>query len=170
MHCIDNTASAVTSLDVTSLDVLSQGVYSLDVDSTATTAARPLAGLSIDRAEPPRASRPKDDDFGGGDGDGEGDTGTVTVTRTGRKLKKPSLYKVLFHNDDYTTREFVVFVLRSVFHHSEDEAVRIMWHVHTNGVGLAGVFTYEIAETKARKTEALARDAQFPLRVSVEPE
>lgn len=160
MHCIDITASAVTSLDV----------HSPEVDPMDAAAARPLAGLSIDRADTPRASRPKDDEFGGGDGDGEGDTGTVTVTRTGRKLKKPSLYKVLFHNDDYTTREFVVFVLRSVFHHSEDEAVRIMWHVHTNGVGLAGVFTYEIAETKARKTEALARDAQFPLRVSVEPE
>lgn len=126
-----------------------------------------------DPTEPPRAGRPNDHGIGDDDeglGDGDGDTGTVTVTRTGRKLKKPSLYKVLFHNDDYTTREFVVYVLRTIFHHTEDEAVRIMWHVHTNGVGLAGVYTYEIAETKARKTEALARENQYPLRVTVEPE
>lgn len=86
------------------------------------------------------------------------------------KTKKPPLYKVLFHNDDYTTREFVVFVLQTVFFHSEAEATRIMWHVHLNGVGVAGVFTYEIAETKAKKVEALAAANEYPLRVSVEPE
>jgi ATP-dependent Clp protease adaptor protein ClpS len=98
------------------------------------------------------------------------ESGVATVEKTREKLKKPPLYKVLFHNDDYTTREFVVYVLQGVFHHDEASATRIMWHVHTNGVGIAGVFTYEIAETKAKKVEALARANEFPLRVSVEPE
>lgn len=98
------------------------------------------------------------------------ESGVATVQKPKEKLKKPPLYKVLFHNDDYTTREFVVYVLQSVFHHDEASATRIMWHVHTSGVGVAGVFTYEIAETKARKVEALARANEFPLRVSVEPE
>lgn len=98
------------------------------------------------------------------------DSGVVTRTRSEKKLKRPPLYKVLFHNDDYTTREFVVYVLQSVFHHDEASATRIMWHVHTNGVGIAGVFTYEVAETKAHKVEALAREHEYPLKVSVEPE
>lgn len=100
----------------------------------------------------------------------EDESGVATVTRPAKKTKQPPLYKVLFHNDDYTTREFVVYVLQTIFHHTEPDAVRIMWHVHTNGVGVAGVFTYEIAETKARKVEVLARQHEYPLRVSVEPE
>jgi ATP-dependent Clp protease adaptor protein ClpS len=100
----------------------------------------------------------------------EREGGVATVTKTDKKLKRPTLYKVLFHNDDYTTREFVVFVLQSVFHHDESSATRIMWHVHTTGIGVAGVYTFEIAETKARKVEELARENEFPLKVSVEPE
>jgi ATP-dependent Clp protease adaptor protein ClpS len=97
--------------------------------------------------------------------------GVVLVPEKNKvKPKRPPLYKVLFHNDDYTTREFVVFVLQTVFHLGETEAVRVMWHVHTQGVGVAGVFTFEVAETKARKVEELARENEFPLRVSVEPE
>ena len=98
------------------------------------------------------------------------DSGVATVTKAEKKLKRPPLYKVLFHNDDYTTREFVVFVLQTEFHHDEASATRIMWHVHTIGVGVAGVFTFEVAETKARKVEALARASEFPLMVTVEPE
>jgi ATP-dependent Clp protease adaptor protein ClpS len=100
----------------------------------------------------------------------EREGGTETVTRTEKKLKRPPLYKVVFHNDDYTTREFVVFVLQSIFHHDEASATRIMWHVHTQGAGVAGVYTHEIAETKAQKVEVLARENEFPLRVTVEPE
>lgn len=96
--------------------------------------------------------------------------GVVTRAKPAKKTKKPPLYKVLFHNDDYTTREFVVFVLTAIFHHDEATATRIMWHVHTQGVGVAGVYTYEVAETKATKVEALARSQQFPLRVTVEPD
>jgi ATP-dependent Clp protease adaptor protein ClpS len=98
------------------------------------------------------------------------DSDVVTEHKTHEQVKKPSLYKVLMHNDNYTTREFVVDVLRSVFHHSETDATRIMLYVHHTGVGIAGVYTYEIAEMKLRKTEALAREHEFPLRLSLEPE
>lgn len=99
-----------------------------------------------------------------------GDAGVVTETQTRQQLKKPPLYKVLLHNDNYTTRDFVVAVLREVFHRSESEAVRIMLHVHHHGIGVAGVYTHEVAETKVRQTEHLAREHEFPLRVSMEPE
>ena len=98
------------------------------------------------------------------------DEGVVTRTKSEKKLQKPSLYKVLLHNDDYTTREFVVEVLKSVFHKSESDAVTIMLHVHNNGVGVAGVYTREVAETKIRTVEHLARQYEFPLRLSMEPE
>ena len=96
------------------------------------------------------------------------DTGTVTKTRTERKLQKPKLYKVLLHNDDYTTMEFVVFILMSIFHRSETDAVQIMLHVHKNGLGVAGVYTREVAETRVGHVEALAREHEFPLRCSIE--
>ncbi|MEO1171765.1 MAG: ATP-dependent Clp protease adaptor ClpS [Myxococcota bacterium] len=109
-------------------------------------------------------------DGNGDDGDNwqpveEGDV----ATETEKKLKRPKLYKVLLHNDDYTTMEFVVMVLMRIFHHSESEAMHIMLHVHNHGVGTAGIFTYEMAETKAQKTMELAREHQYPLRTSVEP-
>ncbi len=96
--------------------------------------------------------------------------GTATETRTERKLKRPQLYKVLFHNDNYTTRDFVVAVLRQVFHKSESDSVTIMMNVHNNGIGVAGVYTYEIAQTKIETVEALAREHEFPLRLTMEPE
>jgi ATP-dependent Clp protease adaptor protein ClpS len=96
--------------------------------------------------------------------------GTLTETRTERKLSKPKLYKVLLHNDNYTTRDFVVAVLREVFHKSESDAVAIMLRVHNHGVGVAGVYTYEVAETKIRTVERLAKEHEFPLRLSLEPE
>jgi len=86
------------------------------------------------------------------------------------KTKRPPLYKVLLHNDDYTTKEFVVMVLQAVFHKSEVDANRIMLHVHENGVGVAGVYPYEVAETKIAKTLALARRYEYPLQLSMEPE
>lgn len=100
----------------------------------------------------------------------EGDTEVLTETRTKKKLQKPRLYKVLLHNDNYTTREFVVAVLREIFHRAETEAVQIMLHVHYNGVGVAGVYTYEVAETKIKTVEELAKANEFPLRLSMEPE
>ena len=100
--------------------------------------------------------------------DVEDDVGVVTKTRAERRLKKPKLYKVLLHNDDYTTMEFVVFVLQSIFHRSEAEAVQIMLHVHRNGIGVAGVYSHEVAETRIAQVEALARRDEFPLRCSLE--
>jgi ATP-dependent Clp protease adaptor protein ClpS len=92
----------------------------------------------------------------------------VTQKRTERKLQRPRRYKVLLHNDDYTTMEFVVFVLIDVFRHSEADAVRIMLHVHQKGVGVAGVYSRDVAETRIAQVEALARENEFPLRCSLE--
>jgi len=100
-----------------------------------------------------------------------GDTAVVVPkTRTERETRRPPLYKVLFHNDDYTTQEFVEGVLIAVFNHDSETARRIMLHVHMHGVGVAGIYPHEIAETKAEKTMALAREAEFPLLCTLEPE
>jgi ATP-dependent Clp protease adaptor protein ClpS len=85
-----------------------------------------------------------------------------------RKLKKPPLYKVLLHNDNYTTMDFVVLVLMEVFNHSEITAIRIMLQVHNQGVGVAGVYTHEIAETKIAKVAGLAREFEYPLLCTME--
>jgi ATP-dependent Clp protease adaptor protein ClpS len=95
-------------------------------------------------------------------------SGVATDTRTERKLKKPKMYKVLLHNDDYTTMEFVVSVLQHVFHRSETDALQIMLHVHKNGLGVAGVYTREVAESRVTQVEALARAEEYPLRCSME--
>jgi ATP-dependent Clp protease adaptor protein ClpS len=86
------------------------------------------------------------------------------------KLKQPQRYKVLVHNDDYTTMEFVVMVLEVVFHRPEPDAVRIMLHVHKEGAGVAGVYSYEVAEARIAKAARLAREHEFPLRCTMEPE
>lgn len=90
------------------------------------------------------------------------------VTETKKKLKRPPLYKVLLHNDDYTTKEFVVEILQYVFHREYTEAVQIMLHVHQRGIGVAGVYSYEIAETKVSMVESLAREHEYPLKCSME--
>ncbi|MCG5055208.1 MAG: ATP-dependent Clp protease adaptor ClpS [Myxococcales bacterium] len=83
------------------------------------------------------------------------------------KVQRPRLYEVLLHNDDYTTQEFVVYVLMRFFHHDAAKARQIMLHVHTRGVGVAGVFTYEVAETKAQQTIRFAREHEMPLQASI---
>jgi ATP-dependent Clp protease adaptor protein ClpS len=103
-------------------------------------------------------------------GDDEGDAGVATETRKKEQLKKPQLYKVLFHNDNYTTMEFVVWVLITLFHKSEADAFAIMLNVHRNGFGVAGVYTRDVAETKVNKVHQLARENEFPLRLTLEPE
>lgn len=95
--------------------------------------------------------------------------GVQTLTRPKAQIKKPPMFRVVLHNDDYTTRDFVVDILQNVFGHAEPVAVRIMLQVHTTGSGTAGVFTREIAEMKVRTVETLARQREFPLRLSVEP-
>jgi ATP-dependent Clp protease adaptor protein ClpS len=84
------------------------------------------------------------------------------------RLKKPSLYKVLIHNDDFTTMEFVVYVLESVFQLGEAEAIAVMLQVHTEGIGVAGIYPYEIAEMKAAEVVAIAQANEFPLLCTVE--
>jgi ATP-dependent Clp protease adaptor protein ClpS len=96
------------------------------------------------------------------------DVGVATRTKTKSEAKRPKRYKVLLHNDDYTTMEFVVFVLMGVFHHDESKATEIMLHVHKNGLGVAGVYPREVAEARTSKVDALAREHEFPLRTSME--
>ncbi|MEJ2097811.1 MAG: ATP-dependent Clp protease adapter ClpS [Deltaproteobacteria bacterium] len=91
-------------------------------------------------------------------------------TGTRERTKEPDLYKVLLHNDDYTTMEFVVQILMAVFKKSIAESTRIMLNVHQKGVGICGVYTYEIAETKVDTVEKLARANGFPLKCSMERE
>ncbi len=98
----------------------------------------------------------------------EGDVATQEETE--QKIDKPRMYKVLLHNDNYTTMEFVVLVLVSVFRKSEAEAVRVMWDVHRRGIGLAGVYPHDIAETKVETVLNMATEAQFPLMCTMEPE
>ena len=106
---------------------------------------------------------------GGGDSDDRG-IGTGIVTKTRAKTKKPSLYKVLILNDDYTPMEFVVHVLERFFAKPREEAVQIMLHVHRRGVGVCGVYTYEVAETKVTQVMDLARQNQHPLQCTIEKE
>lgn len=96
--------------------------------------------------------------------------GVATDSRARDKLARPRLYKVLLHNDDYTTMEFVVALLEHVFHHTEAEASAIMLLIHRTGMGVAGVYPYEIAETKVAQVMELAQQAEFPLQCTLEPE
>jgi ATP-dependent Clp protease adaptor protein ClpS len=106
-----------------------------------------------------------------GDRPGDRDDGrTDLVTKTRPKVKKPSLYKVLLLNDDYTPMEFVVLVLEKFFGKGGDEAYRIMMHVHQKGVGVCGVFTYEVAETKVTQVMDFARQNGHPLQCTMEKE
>ncbi|MDB5439761.1 MAG: ATP-dependent Clp protease adapter ClpS [Caulobacteraceae bacterium] len=103
----------------------------------------------------------------GGNGD-RGEVGLATKTRP--KTEKPSLYRVLLLNDDYTPMEFVVFILERFFNKSREDATRIMLQVHQNGVGVCGVFTYEVAETKVALVIDSARRSQHPLQCTMEKE
>jgi ATP-dependent Clp protease adaptor protein ClpS len=107
------------------------------------------------------------------DKDGRGGAGTLTRsvterdTTTERKLERPPLYEVLLHNDDYTTQEFVVYVLMKYFQHDALAAHKIMLHVHTRGIGVAGIYPFDIAETKAHQVVQLAREHEMPLQASL---
>ena len=101
-------------------------------------------------------------------GDQDQDYGVAVAVKP--KLQKPSLYKVLLLNDDYTPMEFVVYVLQKFFRKSLDEATQIMLHVHRRGIGVCGVYTYEVAETKATQVMDLAQREQHPLQLRLEKE
>ncbi len=116
------------------------------------------------RSEPERCSN---DDGKDSSWEQEGDSSVATEVE--KKVKRPNLYKVLLHNDDYTTMDFVVMVLVTIFHLRESDAVRVMLNVHRQGVGVAGVYSHEVAETKVMKVAEIARQYEFPLRCSLEP-
>lgn len=91
------------------------------------------------------------------------------VAEAEEKVVEPPLFKVLLHNDDYTTMEFVVWVLESIFNMPEEQAIQVMLNVHLRGIGVAGIYTFEVAETKVEKTTVLAREHEYPLLVTMEP-
>jgi ATP-dependent Clp protease adaptor protein ClpS len=99
---------------------------------------------------------------------GKGDTDTGTITKTRPKTKRPSLYRVLLLNDDYTPMEFVILVLQDVFNKSREDAMQIMLHVHQKGVGECGIYPYEVAETKVTRVMDTARKNQHPLQCVME--
>jgi ATP-dependent Clp protease adaptor protein ClpS len=92
----------------------------------------------------------------------------AAVAESREKVEEPPLFKVLLHNDDYTTMEFVVWVLESIFNMAVDQAIQVMLNVHTRGTGVAGIYTFEIAEMKVTKTTDLARENEFPLLCTME--
>ncbi len=98
------------------------------------------------------------------------DSGGEVLTESESKLEKPRLYKVLLHNDDFTTMEFVVFVLQYVFNRSDAEAFTVMLKVHNEGLGIAGIYPYEIASMKSQKAINLARAREYPLLCTIEEE
>jgi ATP-dependent Clp protease adaptor protein ClpS len=116
-------------------------------------------------ARPPLRLGKGDDDRRPGRDEG---TGTAVITRTKTQTKRPNLYRVLLLNDDYTPMEFVVHVLERFFNKQREDATRIMLHVHQNGVGECGVFTYEVAETKVTQVMDFARKHQHPLQCVME--
>jgi ATP-dependent Clp protease adaptor protein ClpS len=103
-----------------------------------------------------------------GDRPGGGGTGVGVATRTKPKTAKPALYKVLMLNDDYTPMEFVVLTLQRFFKMTIEDATRVMLHVHQRGVGVCGIFTYEVAETKVNQVLDFAREHQHPLQCTME--
>src|SRR4051794_21431062 len=123
-----------------------------------------LGGPNEPPGGPPQPPSRRED----GNNEGEGRTGALTLTRT--RTKKPSMYKVLMLNDDYTPMEFVVDVLQHIFQKNREEATTIMLHVHQKGVGICGVYTYEVAETKVTQTVDYARKNQHPLQCTLEKE
>ena len=102
--------------------------------------------------------------------DRERKTDGEVLEKTRPKTQKPQLYRVLLHNDDYTTMQFVIEVLETIFHKSPAEAFRVMMHVHTRGHGVCGAYPHEIAETKVALVHENARANGFPLRASMEEE
>ena len=132
-----------------------------------TAKAAAAAGMDTGSTQPAGGRLRLGPGEGGKDRDGsKGDTGTITKTRP--KTKKPSLYRVLLLNDDYTPMEFVVLILQDVFNKTREDAMRIMLHVHQKGVGECGVYPFEVAETKVTRVMDTARKNQHPLQCVME--
>src|SRR5258708_22752492 len=116
------------------------------------------------------SARISDGDGDGRNGNGSGDIVTERKTRTKSKTAKPPLYKVILLNDDYTPMEFVVEVLKAVFHKEHADATRIMLHVHQNGMGIAGVYPYKLPEPKLTTIKKLPPHTHYPLKCVMEKE
>jgi ATP-dependent Clp protease adaptor protein ClpS len=95
---------------------------------------------------------------------------TVVEPRGDSRLQRPRMWRVLLHNDDYTTQDFVVWILETIFHKAPAEAFVVMMSVHRSGLGIAGVYTHDVASTKMQTTRALAEQHEFPLLVTMEPD
>ncbi len=95
---------------------------------------------------------------------------TLIESQSDQKVERPRMWRVLLHNDDYTTQEFVVWILETIFHKDHGEAFEIMMSVHRSGMGIAGVYTHDVAETRVRTTKQLAEEHEYPLLVTMEPD
>ena len=125
----------------------------------------PVAGAPDDRRRQPRGMAEDDNRS-----NAPGGPATSVITKVKPKTKRPNLYRVLLLNDDYTPMEFVIDVLQNIFQKNREEATKIMLHVHQKGVGICGVYTYEVAETKVTQTVDYARKNQHPLQCTLEKE
>jgi ATP-dependent Clp protease adaptor protein ClpS len=101
---------------------------------------------------------------------GRPDESVLIESETDQRVEPPRMWRVLLHNDDYTTQDFVVWVLETIFHKESVEAFDIMMNVHRTGMGIAGVYTHDVAETKVKTTRKLAEEHEFPLLVTMEAE
>jgi ATP-dependent Clp protease adaptor protein ClpS len=128
----------------------------------------PHSLVPTDSKHSARVFAAQDDDSGGGDNGGNGQDQLGVATKTRAKPKKPSQFKVLLLNDDYTPMEFVVMVLKRFFQMDLEQATRVMLHVHQKGVGVCGIFPYEIAETKVNQVMDFAKQNQHPLQCTLE--
>jgi ATP-dependent Clp protease adaptor protein ClpS len=136
--------------------------------STPATGATPAAGVAPARGAVRAAGATRVTGAGRGNRGGQGDPGTAIIAKTRAQTKRPSMYRVLLLNDDYTPMEFVVHVLERFFNKAREEATRIMLHVHHHGVGECGIYTYEVAETKVTQVMDFARKHQHPLQCVME--
>nr|WP_245647749.1 ATP-dependent Clp protease adapter ClpS [Novosphingobium lentum] len=141
---------------------------SMSTDQCLVSVPLPLARRAQLGAGRIRSGDGDGDGEGGGDNGSGGDNQVGVATRTRTRPKKPSMFKVLMLNDDYTPMEFVVMCLKRFFHMDLEQATRVMLHVHQKGVGVCGVFPYEIAETKVNQVMDFARQNQHPLQCTLE--
>ena len=103
-------------------------------------------------------------------GDRQDDIQEGVITEIEKVVDEPPMYKVMLHNDDYTTKLFVIGILTAYFNKSTEEATQIMWHIHKNGIGVCGVYPFEVAETKVSMVTAAARENGYPLKSTMEPD
>ncbi len=100
----------------------------------------------------------------------DGFESTLTESRSQQKVARPRMWRVLLHNDDYTTQDFVVWILETIFQKPRGDAMAIMMSVHRSGLGVAGVYTHDVAETKMKSARQVAEEHEFPLLITMEPE